>query len=185
MSDSNAVACPNYDYGSVLKKLMVAHLPRLTLSSSASRPSYQNLAKTANYGAPHNEISCILLLLSSSQDHIFPSVTCSQTPSVCVLPLLDCHVFIVFIFDHGWNKIKTTFTLCFHVVLLLVEMELVLEGKNFRLAQENELPEILDFLSEHLPESLKVSDWVCLSECFKCGRFFGFRKNRFLPLDFS
>ncbi|XP_033608936.1 uncharacterized protein LOC111868415 isoform X2 [Cryptotermes secundus] len=34
-------------------------------------------------------------------------------------------------------------------------MELVPEGKNFRLAQENELPEILDFLSEHLPDSLK------------------------------
>ncbi|KAJ9596461.1 hypothetical protein L9F63_012500, partial [Diploptera punctata] len=34
-------------------------------------------------------------------------------------------------------------------------MELVPEGKNFRLAQEDELPEILDFLSEHLPDSLK------------------------------
>jgi hypothetical protein len=44
------------------------------------------------------------------------------------------------------------------VVLLVVDMELVPEGKNFRLAQENELPEILDFLSEHLPDSLKVSD---------------------------
>jgi hypothetical protein len=49
-----------------------------------------------------------------------------------------------------------TFPLCFHV-LLMVEMELVPEGKNFRLAQENELPEILDFLSEQLPDSLKVS----------------------------
>jgi hypothetical protein len=43
-------------------------------------------------------------------------------------------------------------------VLLLVEMELVPEGKNFRLAQENELPELLDFLSEHLPDSLKVKE---------------------------
>lgn len=34
-------------------------------------------------------------------------------------------------------------------------MELVSEGKNFRLAEENELPEILDLLSEYLPESLK------------------------------
>ena len=45
----------------------------------------------------------------------------------------------------------------FHV-LPLVEMELVPEGKNFRLAQENELPELLDFLSEHLPDSLKVRE---------------------------
>jgi hypothetical protein len=43
-------------------------------------------------------------------------------------------------------------------VLLWVEMELVPEGKNFRLAQENELPELLDFLSEHLPDSLKVRE---------------------------
>lgn len=35
-------------------------------------------------------------------------------------------------------------------------MELVPEGKNFRLAHEDEYPEILDFLSQHLPESLKV-----------------------------
>jgi hypothetical protein len=54
------------------------------------------------------------------------------------------------------NKMRIIFPLCFHV-LLMVEMELVPEGKNFRLAQENELPEILDFLSEQLPDSLKVS----------------------------
>jgi hypothetical protein len=43
-------------------------------------------------------------------------------------------------------------------VLLWLEMELVPEGKNFRLAQEEELPELLDFLSEHLPDSLKVRE---------------------------
>jgi hypothetical protein len=54
-------------------------------------------------------------------------------------------------------KVKSKFLFCFHV-LLLIEMELVPEGKNFRLAQENELPELLDFLSEHLPDSLKVRE---------------------------
>uniref|UniRef100_A0A1B6DVR1 N-acetyltransferase domain-containing protein n=2 Tax=Clastoptera arizonana TaxID=38151 RepID=A0A1B6DVR1_9HEMI len=34
-------------------------------------------------------------------------------------------------------------------------MELLPEGKNFRLAQEDELPEILEFLSNYLPDSLK------------------------------
>lgn len=34
-------------------------------------------------------------------------------------------------------------------------MEIVPEGKNFRLAQDDELPAILDFLSEHLPDALK------------------------------
>nr|CAD7452483.1 unnamed protein product [Timema tahoe] len=35
-------------------------------------------------------------------------------------------------------------------------MELVSEGKNFRLARQEELPEILEFLEKHLPESLKA-----------------------------
>ncbi|XP_046658919.1 glycine N-acyltransferase-like protein 2 [Homalodisca vitripennis] len=34
-------------------------------------------------------------------------------------------------------------------------MELLPEGKNFRLAQEDELPEILEFLSNFLPDALK------------------------------
>ncbi|GLH09409.1 Uncharacterized protein GBIM_14486 [Gryllus bimaculatus] len=34
-------------------------------------------------------------------------------------------------------------------------MEIVPEGKNFRLAQDDELPAILDFLSEYLPDALK------------------------------
>nr|CAD7256402.1 unnamed protein product [Timema shepardi] len=34
-------------------------------------------------------------------------------------------------------------------------MELVSEGKNFRLARKEELPEILEFLEKHLPDSLK------------------------------
>lgn len=36
------------------------------------------------------------------------------------------------------------------------EMEVLPEGKNFRLAQEEELSEILDFLGNYLPESIKV-----------------------------
>ena len=55
------------------------------------------------------------------------------------------------------TKLKLNLIGFFHV-LPLVEMELVPEGKNFRLAQENELPELLDFLSEHLPDSLKVRE---------------------------
>ena len=35
-------------------------------------------------------------------------------------------------------------------------MEILPEGKNFRLAQKEELPEILAFLEKYLPESLKV-----------------------------
>ena len=36
-------------------------------------------------------------------------------------------------------------------------MELVPEGKNFRLVQDSELPEILNFLEDYLPTALKVS----------------------------
>lgn len=35
-------------------------------------------------------------------------------------------------------------------------MEVLSEGKNFRLVQEEELPEILDFLAQFLPDSIKV-----------------------------
>nr|CAD7392519.1 unnamed protein product [Timema cristinae] len=37
-------------------------------------------------------------------------------------------------------------------------MELVSEGKNFRLARKEELPEILEFLEKHLPDSLKLAN---------------------------
>jgi hypothetical protein len=86
------------------------------------------------------------------------------------------------VFYHGLNKTKNTFILCFHVVLLVIEMELVPEGKNFRLAQENELPEILDFLSEHLPESLKVGEYVC-PHVLSAKHFLGFQKEYVLSLD--
>lgn len=36
-------------------------------------------------------------------------------------------------------------------------MEVVPEGKNFRLLSESELPDVLDFLEKHLPESIKVN----------------------------
>lgn len=35
-------------------------------------------------------------------------------------------------------------------------MEVLPEGKNFRLVKQDELPEILEFLSQYLPDSLKV-----------------------------
>lgn len=38
----------------------------------------------------------------------------------------------------------------------VTEMEIVPEGKHFRLLREDELPAILDFLEQYLPESLKV-----------------------------
>lgn len=37
------------------------------------------------------------------------------------------------------------------------EMEIIPEGKHFRLVQESELPEILEYLERYIPESLKVS----------------------------
>jgi len=35
-------------------------------------------------------------------------------------------------------------------------MEILPEGKNFRLAQQEELPEILALLEKHLPDAIKV-----------------------------
>lgn len=37
-------------------------------------------------------------------------------------------------------------------------MELLPEGKNFRLVHEDEFPSILEFLEQFLPHSLKVSE---------------------------
>lgn len=34
--------------------------------------------------------------------------------------------------------------------------EVLSEGKNFKLVKEEELPEIVDILEQHLPESIKV-----------------------------
>jgi hypothetical protein len=39
----------------------------------------------------------------------------------------------------------------------VAEMEVVPYGKNFRLVPEDELPELLEYLSQYLPQSLKVS----------------------------
>lgn len=36
-------------------------------------------------------------------------------------------------------------------------MEVLPEGKNFRLVEETELQDIIDFLEKYLPESVKVS----------------------------
>lgn len=35
--------------------------------------------------------------------------------------------------------------------------EVLSEGKNFRLLQESELPEVVEFMSQFLPHSIKVS----------------------------
>lgn len=37
------------------------------------------------------------------------------------------------------------------------EMEIVPEGKNFRLVSEDELPAVADILVQYMPESLKVT----------------------------
>lgn len=44
--------------------------------------------------------------------------------------------------------------MCF--VFLFAEMEIIPEGRHFRLVHESELPEILVTLERYLPESLKV-----------------------------
>lgn len=50
------------------------------------------------------------------------------------------------------------FNLLFFSLLrfLRLEMEIIPEGKNFRLVQEDELPSILKVLEKHLPYALKV-----------------------------
>lgn len=42
-------------------------------------------------------------------------------------------------------------------------MEIIPEGKNFRLLQDNELPMLMELLEKHLPYALKVNFVVC---CF-------------------
>lgn len=39
----------------------------------------------------------------------------------------------------------------------IAEMEIIPEGKNFRLVQDHELPEIMAVLEQYMPEALKVS----------------------------
>ncbi|XP_055920220.1 uncharacterized protein LOC129951886 isoform X2 [Eupeodes corollae] len=47
-------------------------------------------------------------------------------------------------------------------------MDLIEEGRNFRLVQVSELPEILKFLHRHLPESLKPDNNICQSFSIFC-----------------
>lgn len=47
------------------------------------------------------------------------------------------------------------------------EMEIVPEGKNFRLVSEDELPAVADVLVQYMPESLKVNN---LFDFFKSKR---------------
>lgn len=44
-------------------------------------------------------------------------------------------------------------------------MEVLSEGKNFRLVHENELPEIVDILEQYLPDSIKVKFFIFLNKC--------------------
>lgn len=47
---------------------------------------------------------------------------------------------------------------------IVAEMEIVPEGKNFRLVTEEELPAVADILVQYMPESLKVILSVIVSE---------------------
>lgn len=49
-------------------------------------------------------------------------------------------------------------------VMFVLEMEIVPEGKNFRLVTEDELPAVADFLVQYMPESLKVRLFIIHAE---------------------
>lgn len=49
-------------------------------------------------------------------------------------------------------------------VMFVLEMEIVPEGKNFRLVTEDELPAVADFLVQYMPESLKVRHFIVYTE---------------------
>lgn len=59
-------------------------------------------------------------------------------------------------------------------------MEVLPEGKNFRLVHEEELPEILELLGKYLPDSLKVSGLIF---CLINGSFFCFYKLVYLTKE--
>jgi hypothetical protein len=42
------------------------------------------------------------------------------------------------------------------------QMEIIPEGRNFRLVQDEELPSVLDALNKYMPHSLKVSESTLL-----------------------
>lgn len=44
-------------------------------------------------------------------------------------------------------------------------MEIIPEGKNFRLVQDNELPELLLVLEQYMPEAVKVRNLLLCSVC--------------------
>lgn len=52
-------------------------------------------------------------------------------------------------------------------------MEIVPEGKNFRLVTEDELPAVADFLVQYMPESLKVRKTLCNT----------YRKKRYIKIS--
>jgi hypothetical protein len=55
------------------------------------------------------------------------------------------------------TDLTKTFPTDFFLFSLVSDMEIIPEGKNFRLVQDEELPQILEMLEQHLPHSLKVS----------------------------
>ena len=60
-------------------------------------------------------------------------------------------------------------------------MEIIPKGKNFRLVQDSELPEILDYLERYLPEALKVSSLLI----FILNHIYNIRKLLFLCYFFT
>lgn len=65
---------------------------------------------------------------------------------------------------HGLDHICSQFNQKYFQVLqqlnisysFVSEMEIIPEGKHFRLVKDSELPEILTYLERYLPEALKV-----------------------------
>lgn len=70
-----------------------------------------------------------------------------------------------------WHSLSLTLTLS--LSLLFAEMEIIPEGRHFRLVHESELPEILVTLERYLPESLKVCailtiNWTVCKYIYVC-----------------
>lgn len=65
---------------------------------------------------------------------------------------VETHVPFQFVFSRHVRHLSKMKTVTF-----VTEMEIVPEGKNFRLVSEDELPAVADVLVQYMPESLKVT----------------------------